>query len=377
MGANELIVELVVTEECNLGCTYCYMENKPNYMTKERIIQFQEHVGTMMKLYQKDSYHISYFGGEPLLNWDLIKFANGRFREDPRCSSQVIISNGLLLDLEKGKWLQENQVGISLSFDGLWNNTNRPMKKGSPSFPFYQKKKDVFHELGIHNCKVMVGPASIDSLLENFNFFVDEFDFPSPDFSLVRDDIWSWKDVEIFQENLTALADETVRRFQAGKAASPGFFNLMLLDILLSAKLGKRSMGCFAGCGGVGYLPTGIFYPCARYGSEHKYPLLDVNSGELFKENVQKLLSKDICNPQAYESCKSCEIRLHCNGGCNKSFLDKGGDIKAEPIPQLCELYKAVSKETLRIHQVLRENQTYRTYIKNLVRPFLQGRSNG
>jgi uncharacterized protein len=345
-------------------------------MTEDAVIKFQEHVGTMMKMYRKDSYHISYFGGEPLLNWELIKFANERFRKDPRCSSQVVITNGLVLDEEKGRWLQENGVGISFSFDGLWNNINRPLKKGAPSLPQYLKKKQLLHDLGIHNCKVMVGPASIDSMVENFCFFVDEFDIPNPDFSLVRDDIWSWDDVEVFRKNVTYLADESIRRFQSGQAACPGFFNLMLLDILVSAKYGKRSMGCFAGCGGAGYLPSGIFYPCARYGSEHKYPLLDANSGELFQENIQKLLRKDICNPQAYETCKNCEIRLHCNGGCNKSFLDKGGDVKAEPIPQLCELYKAISKETVRIHQTLRENKTYRSYVKNIVSSFL-GNGNG
>ena len=367
---NELIVELVITEECNLGCTYCYMENKSVYMEETTLDLFFDNISSIMKIYNKDCYHISYFGGEPLLNWAFIKQSMPRFNADPRCSSKVIITNGLLLDEEKLIWLKENGLGVSLSFDGLWNEFNRPLRSGQSSLAIYKKKRDLFHKFGINSCKVMIGPGSLESMVTNYRFFRDDFQFPNPDFSLVRDSVWSWDDVKLFQTNIALLADELIADFNQGISGSIGLFTLMLLDMLMAAKRGKRPMGCFAGCGGVGFLPSGIFYPCARFGSDHQFPLLDTRKGLLFEDNITKLKDPCISNPQHYIACNDCEIRAYCNGGCNRSFLENGNWDHAEPIPQLCSLYKAISKETLRIHSELKANQTYRQYIMNITTPF-------
>lgn len=368
---SELIVELVVTEECNLGCTYCYMDNKKLYMQERDIDAFQEHVGVMMKTYGKSSYHISFFGGEPLLNWKLIQYAVPRFREDSRCTSIVVITNGLLLDEEKLSWLRENGVGISLSFDGLWNDINRPLRTGAPSLEMYRSKRELFHRYGIRSCKVMVGPASAATMMENFRFFIDDFGFYNPDFSLVRDDVWSWEDVSTFQKSLSQLADEIISRFRRGESASVGFFNLMILDMLMGSTRGKRPMGCFAGCGGVGFI-GGIFYPCARFGSEKSFPLLDTRSGKKYDDNITRLLNPSFCDPRAYEECRGCEIRRYCNGGCNKSLYENGNSIAAKPIPQVCSLYKSIASETLRMHRELRDCETYKSYIKGLVSPYME-----
>ena len=363
---NALTVELVITEACNLGCTYCYMENKPTYMTPEMFTTFQQTVGTVMSVYQKEKYSVSFFGGEPLLNWDLIKFAVPRLKADPRCDFSVVITNGLLLDTEKFTWLKENGCGVSLSFDGLWNNVSRPLKQGSPSLPSYMNKLEFFRRVGLNGCKVMVSPASLPTLVENFKFFIDECAFPCPDFALVRDDIWSWEDVDLFKDKIVDLAEETIIRFEAGSANMPGFFSLMLADIFIGATNGKRPMGCFAGCSGVGFLPNGIYYPCARFGSEKSFPLLDTTTEHLYLENIDELKKPTFCNPKAYKSCVGCDIRLYCNGGCNKSFFKKGRNKQAEPIPQLCELFKTIFKETLRVHNRLKNMPLYKSYIQNL-----------
>ena len=374
---NGLVIELVVTEECNLGCTYCYMDNKPVYMTRETLWDLHRNMDVFLKLYRKDTYEVSFFGGEPTLNWDLIEYAVPLFAQDPRCDHQIIISNGLLLTEEKISWLHQNHCGISMSFDGLWNNINRPLKNGTGSLDVYLKKRDLFHRMGIRGSKTMVGPASVSTMLENFKFLVDEYGFPTPDFTLVRDDIWSWDDVESFKENLTPLTDEIISRFEQGNPNTVGFFHLMLLDIFLATRLGKRSMGCFSGCGGIGVLPDGVVYPCARYGSEKKYPIFDLKTGTLYEKNIATVSAPSVCNPIAYSGCVGCDIRLYCNGGCNKSFFAKGDYIKAEPIPQLCALYKTIVSETLRIHKTLKNNPTYKTYIKQSVTPYLTGANNG
>lgn len=371
---NTLIVELVVTEECNLGCKYCYMSNKNTYMTKETLHDFKDNIHKMMEQYGCSKYHISYFGGEPLLNWELVKYAIPFFNEDSRLESQVLITNGVLLtNNDILDFIYSNNCGISMSFDGIWNDINRPFRNGHPSLSHYIDNKETYNKFG--GCKVMIGPDSISTLTDNFKFFVDEFGYNIPDFTLVRDDIWSWDDVDVYRDSIKKLADEVIHRIGSGKIQSVGIFTLWLMDILMGYKRGKRPMGCFAGCSGVGFLPDGVFYPCARYGDDKKFPLFDTKSGVLYQDNIKYLKQGKFSNPIEYTDCEGCSIRMFCNGGCNRSFAKKGNYEKAKPIPQLCEMFKINVSETMRIHDKLKDNKTYKEYIRiitNNIKPHLR-----
>ena len=51
----------------------------------------------MMKRFGCANYHVSFFGGEPLLNFDLIKHAVPILHADPKCKGINIISNFIYL----------------------------------------------------------------------------------------------------------------------------------------------------------------------------------------------------------------------------------------------------------------------------------------
>lgn len=89
-----LTIELSTTSSCSMRCAYCYSNHKPKYMTIEIADKFFDVIGDMLKIYSCDSYHISYFGGEPLMNFDIIKHTLPKFKEDKRCKSTVVITNG-------------------------------------------------------------------------------------------------------------------------------------------------------------------------------------------------------------------------------------------------------------------------------------------
>ena len=111
-----------------------------------------------------------------------------------------------LINDEIADWLEENQVGISWSFDGISSNESRPVIKNmgenkgySSVFEMYNEKQHLIRRLTKYSktCKVMIFPGNIDAMTENFEFLVD-FGIPCPDFSIVRDDIWSIDDLQHF-----------------------------------------------------------------------------------------------------------------------------------------------------------------------------------
>jgi len=355
-----LIVEFMVTEKCNLACTYCYMANKKSFMTHETVDKFLDTIGDFMKLYNEDKYHISYFGGEPTLNWPVIEYSLPKFKADPRCHSVVMISNGLELNEERIDWMKENGLGISLSFDGIWNNEQRPLKIGGISLDKYLEKKGLLHKLA-NGCKVMVHPSNFKTMTENYVFFVEEYGFMNPDFSLVRDDIYTGEDLKVFDVEIKRLADKVIEYNIKGISTTVGLFLLYTLDTIIGKQQGKRPFGCFAGCHGAGFTPEGKYYPCARFASGNEYELMDSNTGDVNYENLNFLNRPVITDPRTYPECQACVLNNYCNAGCTYSQLKNGiEEDRAKPVESVCKLLKMCYREAGRLMRELKDCETYK-----------------
>ena len=73
-----------------------------------------------MNRYGKQSYHAVFFGGDPLLNFDLIKYIVPILKNDSRCKMIIALTNGIAFkDEDIRNYFMENRLGFSLSFDGL------------------------------------------------------------------------------------------------------------------------------------------------------------------------------------------------------------------------------------------------------------------
>ena len=137
-------IQLNITQACNLACIYCYAEasgsNAKNklmsYETAKRAIDFlvsncDDSVGTL---------RIQFFGGEPLMNFELIK-------QVIVCCKLItkkiglkfnfgISTNCTLLSEEVQDFLVENRFGVLLSIDGdeETHNRQRPFRDGRASY---------------------------------------------------------------------------------------------------------------------------------------------------------------------------------------------------------------------------------------------------
>lgn len=354
-----LEVEFIVTEQCNLACKYCYMNNKQHPATVEDAVIFKNKIQKILDFYKASTYNIGFFGGEPLVNYEVLVGIIKELKTDSRCGYLTVITNGLLLDEEKFNVLQNLGVGFSLSFDGLWQDNNRPLVDGKPSRQEYEKKKE-FLSNKFHTCKVMISPENISTMTENLEYFVD-FGIYFPDFTLVRDDIWSKDDVKLFEKELRRLSNRIIQYYKDGIQVNIGLFYLSILDRICGHRFGKRPFGCFAGCTGIGYLPGGEFFPCARFATEKMYPLYK-NEDELNLEVLNDLLNPLKTDPREFEECKECPIKTFCNGGCSYSFLENGNWERSKPIENLCLLYKLIFKETIRLERELKDNELWKNY---------------
>lgn len=90
-------------------------------------------------------------GGEPLVEWDLLRQAILYIKE--RCSNVRIsvITNGTLLNRDRIYWLKEHDVTINISFDVLpeIQNRQRPMLGGRESFSLVSRNIKDMISLGL------------------------------------------------------------------------------------------------------------------------------------------------------------------------------------------------------------------------------------
>lgn len=143
---------LCVTEECNFRCKYCvysdfyeyergYSNKYMNFDVAEKAIDYYFSLLKEGKRYnplRKPA--VGFYGGEPLLNFKLIKECVNYIHE--KYSNNVyylITTNGSLLDKEKSNWLMDNDFVISVSLDGPEKEHNR--------LRVYSNGKDTFKDV--------------------------------------------------------------------------------------------------------------------------------------------------------------------------------------------------------------------------------------
>lgn len=339
-------LEISVTEKCNLGCPYCYVANRPTWMTKEVFDESLPKVRDMVKRSGQHKYNVSFFGGEPLLNWDLIEYAAPKLREDPMCNGIVIITNLTMIDAEKAAFVKKHGIGISWSFDGMGSNESRPLlpilENTNPNtgelfngiIDLYKHKKDIIKSL-TNGCKVMVWPGNVKDMTENFEFLLD-WGIEHPDFSLVRDDVWSEADIREYKVELERLTDRYIEKIKQGVPCTIGLLRLAILDVLYGLVRGKRPHGCFAGVHGAVMMSSGEFYPCARFASK-KIMLID--------DDYNFRYYKDKFDPRTFDKCKTCGLRQVCNAGCTYSQVMNDN----KPLDSICELFHITHEQGMRV----------------------------
>lgn len=130
-------LSLIITDDCNFKCAYCVQEKTPSYMpplTVEKTLAF-------FYPFLSESPIISFYGGEPLLAFDVIRHTVSQFRETNRNRPEnqpdriprfTLTTNGSLVNDSVLEFFHQHRFIIQLSFDGGAQDQSR--KPGSLEF---------------------------------------------------------------------------------------------------------------------------------------------------------------------------------------------------------------------------------------------------
>ena len=172
------LIHVIITYRCNLDCIYCYQSDRRQHDDLDYDKAKKALFEVLDEINPENEGIIRFFGGEPLLRFDLISQltadARSYWRKTKKISSNLffgISTNGTLMNDEIKTWLLENpDVSVTISLDGTphMHNTNR-----SGSFEFVKPHLDFIKRYGVP-VKMTISPYTIDGCADGIRFINEQ-----------------------------------------------------------------------------------------------------------------------------------------------------------------------------------------------------------
>ena len=327
---------LHIAHDCNLACQYCFAE-EGEYHGRRALMSFEVGKKALDFLIansgNRRNLEVDFFGGEPLMNWQVVKDLVAYGREQEKLHDKnfrfTLTTNGVLLNDEIMEFCNKEMANVVLSIDGRKevHDKMRPFRKGAGSYDLIVPKFQKFAE-SRHQDKYYVRGTfthynpdfSADVLhLADLGFkqisvepVVAEKEEP---YAITEEDL-----PKLFEE-YDKLAAEMVRRHKEGDDFN--FFHFMI-DLEGGPCVAKRLSGCGSGTEYLAVTPWGDFYPCHQFVGNEKFLLGNVDEGI---KNTEIRDEFKCCNVYAKEKCRKCFARFYCSGGCAANAYNFSGDI--------------------------------------------------
>lgn len=325
---------LNVTDDCCLACRYCFVQQKPNYMTYETAKFATDWIISN----GKDNY-ISFFGGEPLLCWDsIVKPLTLYIREELQLNSEEfglsITTNGILLDEDKLKFMKQYEIYPLLSMDGAKDTQdfNRPCKNNASSFDILDKKLDLilqyFPDITFRGTIIP----------ETCNYFSDNLEYAANKgvkntfFIIDASADWAEESRKILETEVRKYSNYLVNCFINDepiirqRTFEQGLIKVVKNNIL-ACQGGKRKnfsleqSPCGSGQGFASIAWNGDIYSCQEVPTRDEEKSIfylgniftGIEEGRQLNLLSQLKNKQDIFNHTDKEKCKSCLIEGSCN----------------------------------------------------------------
>jgi len=305
---------LSLTHNCQLRCNYCYAGDKYHKpMSKETILKTIEFT---LKIPMQEL-NFGFFGGEPLMEWELLQFATYEMEREAEKKSiklrKNFTTNGLLLNKEKVQWLKKHEFYIVISLDGneAMHNTHRLYSNTQGSFQDVirgiKELQKVYKE-GEYTINTVVTPKNIHHLLPSVKYIHKNLGIK--DIHLALNYFTEWEDeTEIYKKAYHEVGQYAIEQY---KKNIP--LNLDIIDGKIRTLTEGNCSVCTFGELKIAVAPSGNIYPCERLIGEDTEALSigDVYQG-FDKSKREKLISE---RGNTNEECKTCPLKERCTNSC-------------------------------------------------------------
>lgn len=337
-----------IAHTCNLNCSYCFA-SQGKYHGDRAVMSFEvgkrafdfliENSGTRRNL------EVDFFGGEPLMNWDVVKqlveYARSIEKKYNKNFRFTLTTNGMLIDDDVIDFANREMSNVVLSLDGRReiHDALRVDYNGVGSWdkivPKFQKlvKARGGKDYYMRGTFTHRNPDFLEDIKTMLDLGFTELSMepvvcaPGDSAALTKDD------KKIVMKQYEDLAKLMLERESEGR---PFTFYHYMIDLTGGPCIYKRISGCGSGTEYMAVTPWGDLYPCHQFVGEEKYKLGDIWNGVKNKEVQDDFAS---CNVYSREECRTCWARLYCSGGCAANAYHSTGSVRGV-YKDGCDLFK-------------------------------------
>lgn len=329
-----------VTDKCNLACKYCYVNKSENKMSEETARKacdfFEEYFE--QALCTDERIHVSFHGGEPLLNFEIIYIIVEWFQK--RYSDRVtfaLTTNGTIYDERMFDFITKNiQISLSLDGDKVSNDTNRIFKNANKSV--YDLAKKTFHYIDSNKspCRIRmtVNHSNINHLYENY-VHLYEMKPTVVSFALDASSSWTSDDMQVYYENYVQIINYLLENNR--EEAYYELYNFTQEHF-------RNRETCSGGIKGLHISSKGEIFPCELAIGDEEFKIGTVERG-ITKDSLLKFF---MINKQEVAVCKECSFKNNCEGPVCKVINKYSTGDSLNPSVFICNenevLYKVYKK---------------------------------
>jgi len=367
-------MQLLMAQSCNLGCRYCYAwRNGSNQLkTLMSVETARAAVDYLIKRSaDRPEIEITFFGGEPMLNWGVIQqtvsYALERCQATGKSVSFEMITNGTLLTPEAVHYLAAHRFMLMVSIDG-WeemHNYNRPAlvpnTEHAQIVANAQYANSHYKSQGLRPIKIRANMThrfhdyvKIGDYLRSLGFervavaSIEHLPHGDPSPAAVTEDdtdelmARGYQRLTHLVDNIDNLANFTGTEKEELSPLLDDQFATSLKGVICGIGRNTQTIDC-----------EGNIYPCHRYEGMKAYILGNIYQG-LDREKTLQYYRK--VNGNATSRCHSCWIRDYCAGGCAWLLSSKSGEL-VDPTPRECDRRRLGFQRALYLRSKLRRKR--------------------
>ncbi len=337
-----------IAHTCNLNCSYCFA-SQGKYHGERAIMSFEVGKRALDFLIEKSgtrkNLEVDFFGGEPLMNFDVVKqmveYARSIEKEHGKNFRFTLTTNGMLIDDDVIDFANKEMSNVVLSLDGRKevHDRYRVDYAGRGSWeqivPKFQKLVNARNGKNYYmrGTFTRANPDFREDIKQMLDLGFNELSMEpvvcaAGDPSALTED-----DLPIVLDQYEKLASLMIEREREGR---PFTFYHYMIDLTGGPCIYKRISGCGSGTEYMAVTPWGDLYPCHQFVGEEKFKLGNIWDGVTNTETQNEFAS---CNVYAHPECHDCWARLYCSGGCAANAYHSTGSVTGV-YKYGCELFR-------------------------------------
>ena len=339
---------LHVAHTCNLNCSYCFA-SQGKYHGDRALMSLEVGKRALDFLIEnsgsRHNLEVDFFGGEPLMNWDMIKelvaYARRREKETGKRFRFTLTTNGVLVDVDVIEFSNREMSNVVLSLDGRKeiHDAYRVDYHGNGSWEKIVPKFQKFVEARGGKNYYMRGtfthanPDFLKDIQVMLDLGFTELSMEPVVCGPEDPSALTAEDLPIVLDQYEKLAELMLARRKAG---NPFTFYHYMIDLKGGPCIYKRVSGCGSGNENMAVTPWGDLYPCHQFVGEEAFKLGDIWNGVTNTATQSEFAA---CNVYARPDCADCWAKLYCSGGCAANAYHATGSVTGV-YAYGCELFR-------------------------------------